>query len=233
VTVREASAVARPGPVRDLALSLPSWSLHLATWGALTLELLFAPLALFGRLRPWLWALMLSMHLSLMVLIDFADLSMGMVMLHLFTFDPAWIKPRPGPADLVFYDGHCGLCHRAVRWILAEDRTGEGFRFAPLEGAAFHDKVPQEQRTELPDSLVVCTEEGRFLTRAAAVRHILQRLGGIWRLLGWASRPVPEVILDRLYDGLARIRYRLFRKPPDQCPLLPPQLRARFELDDK
>ena len=27
--------------------------------------------------------------------IDFADLSLGMVMLHLFTFDPAWIRRRP------------------------------------------------------------------------------------------------------------------------------------------
>jgi hypothetical protein len=29
----------------------------------------------------------LAMHVGLIVLIDFADLSLGMVMLHLFTFD--------------------------------------------------------------------------------------------------------------------------------------------------
>ncbi len=58
-------------------------------------ELLFAPLALSRRLRPFLWAGMLAMHLGLMALIDFADLSFGMVILHLFTFDPGWIRPAP------------------------------------------------------------------------------------------------------------------------------------------
>ena len=62
--------------------------------GALALELLYAPLALFRRVRPWIWLAMLAMHLGLMVLIDFADLSFMMVILHLFTFDPAWVRAR-------------------------------------------------------------------------------------------------------------------------------------------
>ncbi len=42
---------------------------------------------------------MLSMHAALLVLVDFADLSLGMVMLHLFTFDPAWLRgARSDPA---------------------------------------------------------------------------------------------------------------------------------------
>jgi hypothetical protein len=49
---------------------------------------------------------MLLMHLGLMVLIDFADLSFMMVILHLFTFDPAWVPRRaPATTDEVFYDG--------------------------------------------------------------------------------------------------------------------------------
>ena len=84
--------LARPGAIRELLLSLPEWLLHVATWGVLGLELSFAPLALVRRLRPWLWLIMLLMHLGLIVVIDFADLSLGMVMLHLFTFDPGWVK---------------------------------------------------------------------------------------------------------------------------------------------
>jgi hypothetical protein len=45
-----------------------------------------------------------------------------MVMLHFFTFDPAWVKPFGAETEMIFYDGHCGLCHRAVRFVLAEDR---------------------------------------------------------------------------------------------------------------
>ena len=29
--------------------------------------------------------------------------------------------------------------------------------------------------------------------------------------------------------AIARVRYRLFRKPTDACPVTPPELRARFE----
>lgn len=221
--------LARPGPLRELVLALPDWLLQMGTWGALAFELSFAPLALLRRLRPVVWSLMLLMHLSLMLLIDFVDLSLGMVMLHFFTFDPAWIKPLAAPSEMVFYDGHCGLCHRAVRLILAEDRSGAAFRFAPLDSDTFRAAVPDENRSKLPDSLVVWTTNGALLTRSAAVRHILHRLGGLWRLLGWLVAPVPAVVLDRVYDGIAHVRYRLFSPPANVCPLLPPNLRSRFE----
>src|SRR5262249_51391468 len=84
--------LARPVGLGETLLSLPAWLLQIGTWFALGLELLFAPLALSRRLRPWLWSLMVVMHLSLIALIDFADLSVGMIMMHLFTFDPGWIR---------------------------------------------------------------------------------------------------------------------------------------------
>jgi hypothetical protein len=87
--------LARPGPVREALRTLPDSVLHLATWGALALELSFAPLALFRRTRPVAWGAMLLMHLGLIVLIDFAELSLGMVLLHLFTCDPAWFQSLP------------------------------------------------------------------------------------------------------------------------------------------
>jgi hypothetical protein len=87
--------LARPGLVHDFTSALPDWLLQVSTWGALGLELLFAPLALLARARPWIWATMLALHLGLIVIIDFTDLSLGMVMLHLFTFDPRWFRRRP------------------------------------------------------------------------------------------------------------------------------------------
>ena len=35
--------------------------------------------------------------------------------------------------------------------------------------------------------------------------------------------------LDRGYDFIARMRSRMFEKPEEACPLLPPDLRARFD----
>ena len=173
---------------------------------------------------------MLLMHFALMAVVNFADLSLGMVMLHLFTFDPAWIRPLVAKIpDLVFYDGHCGLCQRSVRLILAEDSTDAAFRFAPLQGETFQALLPAKERDALPLSLVVRTEQGTLLTRSAAVLHIMRRLGGVWRLLAGLLVLLPARPRDGLYDGVARIRHHLFARPVEACPLMPPQMRARFD----
>jgi hypothetical protein len=83
--------LARPGFLRLCLLALPPAFLKHATWGGLGLEIAFAPLALFRRARPWIWSAMLCLHLGLLLLISFPDLTAGMVLLHLFTFNPAWL----------------------------------------------------------------------------------------------------------------------------------------------
>lgn len=84
--------LARPTPLREMLLGAPDALLELATWGALALEVAFLPLALHARVRPVVWTAMLLMHGGLMLLVDFADLTAGMVILHAFTFDPAWLR---------------------------------------------------------------------------------------------------------------------------------------------
>lgn len=87
-----ANPLARPGVVRDVFASLPGGLLALGTWGGVALELLYAPLALIRFMRPVLWTSIVAMHVTLMLLIDFPDLSQGMLLLHAFTFDPAWLR---------------------------------------------------------------------------------------------------------------------------------------------
>jgi predicted DCC family thiol-disulfide oxidoreductase YuxK len=130
---------------------------------------------------------------------------------------------------MIFYDGACGLCHRTVRFAIARDRDGRHFRFAALGGEAFRRLVPAALRAGLPDSIAVLTPDGRLLARSAAVIHILERIGGPWRLPGGLLALVPHRLRDMGYDGIARVRHRLFRKPTDACPVTPPELRARFE----
>ena len=138
--------------------------------------------------------------------------------------------PRAGPSaghSLIFYDGTCGLCHRAVRFALARDTDGSRFRFAPLDSEAFRRRVPDA--AGLPDSMVVLTPEGALLARSAGVIHILERAGGLWWLLARLCRMVPSRLRDALYDNVAAVRYKLFRRPAESCPVTPPDLRSRFE----
>lgn len=220
--------LARPEGLRQVVLALPSGVLRLLTWGGLGLELLFAPLALIRGVRPWLWGAMVLMHLALVCVIDFADLSIGMLMLHLLTFDPAWVPPlRRGHSDTVFYDGHCGLCHGTIRWLLAEDGAG-ALHYAPLQSAAFAKVVPEEQRQNLPDSVAVVLDTGALLTRSTGIIYLLKRLGGLWRVLGWGLGLIPAVVRDLVYRGVAASRHAIFKAPEAVCPILPVHLRERF-----
>jgi len=130
---------------------------------------------------------------------------------------------------MMFYDGHCGLCHRAVRFVLAEDREGKLFRFAPLQGETFQRLVALEQRKTLPDSVVVMTTDGRLLVRSEAFLHILRRLGGAWKVLAMVLGVAPRGWCDLVYDFVARVRFRVFGRREDLCPVMPPELRARFD----
>jgi predicted DCC family thiol-disulfide oxidoreductase YuxK len=130
---------------------------------------------------------------------------------------------------MVFYDAACGLCHRTVRFAIARDRDGRHFRFAALDSEAFRRLVPEALRAGLPDSIVVLAPGGTPLARTAAVLHILERIGGPWRVTGRVLALVPQGIRDLGYNGIARARHRLFRRPTDACPVRPPELRARFE----
>jgi predicted DCC family thiol-disulfide oxidoreductase YuxK len=139
------------------------------------------------------------------------------------------VAPLAQPPELLFYDGHCGLCHRAVKFVLQHDRTGSALRFAPLQGETFASRVPAEQRVGLPDSMVVQTLDGSLLVRSDAWVHILQRLGGGWKFLGTVVGMIPRPLRDAAYDFIARIRFRVFGRRDDLCPIVPPALRARFD----
>jgi hypothetical protein len=108
-----------PGWLRDALLALPAGALHVASWAALALELTFLPLAVLPRLRRWLWAAMLGMHLTLIALVAFADLSFGMVVFHLFVADPAWWR-EPGLASSLLLRS---LAANSAEYIVEEIAT--------------------------------------------------------------------------------------------------------------
>jgi predicted DCC family thiol-disulfide oxidoreductase YuxK len=131
--------------------------------------------------------------------------------------------------DFLFYDGHCALCHGAVKFVLKRDRSGNAFRFAPLEGTTFRSRIAPQKRAGLPDSIVVLTSEGTLLVRSAAFLHILRRLGGVWRFWAGLLAVIPRPLRDWAYDSIARIRYRVFGTRADWCPVIGPELRRRFD----
>lgn len=224
--------LARPGFFRDVLLAFPDWAIALVTWSVLAAEIAFLPLALFRRGRVVAWSVMLVMHVGIVLLIDFADLTAGMVMLHLFTFDPDWLPVRrDARTPVLLYDGECGLCNAVVRFLLREDAAGR-LRFAPLQSAAAQAYL---RARGLPttdfDSLVFAPdweqpERGTPLLRTSGALAAADEIGGVWRVVSWA-RVVPAAARDLVYKLIARTRYALFGEYRP-TPLPEPEWARRF-----
>jgi predicted DCC family thiol-disulfide oxidoreductase YuxK len=121
--------------------------------------------------------------------------------------------------ETLFYDGHCGLCHGAVKFVLRHDREAV-FRFAPLQGSAFEAMAQ--------DTMVVQTADGQVLLKSDAWIHILRRIG--WRATAAACAVFPKAVRDWMYDRVAAVRFRIWGRREGLCPIIPPELRDRFLL---
>ncbi len=131
---------------------------------------------------------------------------------------------------VLFFDGVCGLCDRAVKFILRRDRE-ERFKFAPLQSDIARDLLlPRNIDPSRLDTVVVVahfeTPREEIYVRSRAALFAISELGGIYALikpLTW----LPSWLLDPLYALVAKVRYRLFGKA-DACMVPTPKERSRF-----
>jgi predicted DCC family thiol-disulfide oxidoreductase YuxK len=133
-----------------------------------------------------------------------------------------------GSQTLLFYDGHCGLCHRAVKFALRHDPDGSRFRFAPLQGTTFRSELSPQAIEGITDSIAVLGVDGSLLQESDAVLVLLKEIGGGWRALGSLLSVVPRFLRDLLYRCIAGTRYHLFDRPEDLCPTVPDRFERRF-----
>jgi predicted DCC family thiol-disulfide oxidoreductase YuxK len=116
---------------------------------------------------------------------------------------------------IIFFDGHCLLCHRAVRYILFYDKRKK-FLFAPLDGQTAKTalKSPVQQ-----DSLILLEnygeERSKVYIEGKAVLRICWLLGGGHLIWGWMVF-LPSFAFDWIYRYMAKRRYQWF--PPTNLP---------------
>ncbi|MDH3623183.1 MAG: DCC1-like thiol-disulfide oxidoreductase family protein [Myxococcales bacterium] len=129
------------------------------------------------------------------------------------------------PSRLVFYDGVCAMCNGIVKWMLRIDTAGM-FRFASLQSETAdqarkaHPGIPSELET------MVYLRDGEVFLRSRGAFEAMREVSYPWKALSWL-RVFPVWLTDFFYGILAKYRYRVFGKY-DQCPLPPPEDRARF-----
>jgi predicted DCC family thiol-disulfide oxidoreductase YuxK len=130
----------------------------------------------------------------------------------------------------VLYDGVCGLCNRLVRFLLRFDRR-DRFRFAPLQ-SEFSAAALRKHGIDPADlnSVTLIGDYGlgseRAYSKSDAIVFASRELGGIWRL-GRLGAMLPKTFRDRVYELVARNRYRMFGRY-QSCPVPKPEERAKF-----
>jgi predicted DCC family thiol-disulfide oxidoreductase YuxK len=132
---------------------------------------------------------------------------------------------------ILLYDGVCGLCNRAVQFILRHDWKGS-FRFASLQ-SEFAKRVLERHgvRAADLDTVYVVENSGAvdesLLARSDAALFVLRELGGFWRLGAWFLQWLPRGFRYWGYAFVARNRYRVFGRY-ESCPIPSERDRARF-----
>jgi predicted DCC family thiol-disulfide oxidoreductase YuxK len=145
---------------------------------------------------------------------------------------------------LVVFDGECGFCNGAIRWLLKRDRN-DRLRFAPssdpavAEILASHGYYPADDPRKIgkasvdkpTDTILVLREVGTpvedLLVRSNAILACLKALPQPWRIWATLLRLFPRPIRESAYRFVAANRYRLAGRY-DVCPMPTPTERAHF-----
>ena len=127
----------------------------------------------------------------------------------------------------MLYDGLCGLCSRAVRFIARHDGRAR-FRFAALQSDVAQALLvgAGDLPRLLPDSVILVEAGGAVRVESDAALRIVAGLDGPVRHLA-RLRVVPRPLRDAVYRLVARTRYRIFGRY-EVCEIPAPWLRERF-----
>jgi len=134
---------------------------------------------------------------------------------------PKFADDRP----VIVFDGHCVLCSRSAQFVLRHDKRGT-FRLlaaqTPLGRALYvHYRLDPHNYESM-----ILIADGVPALKSSAVIGIAQGLGPPWSLAA-ALRALPRTWRDRLYDVLARNRFRMFGRRAT-CYLPDPRDADRF-----
>jgi predicted DCC family thiol-disulfide oxidoreductase YuxK len=126
---------------------------------------------------------------------------------------------------VILFDGVCNYCNSMVNFVLRQDKK-QSIRFATLQSPIAQTLLEQYG---LPkddfDSFVFIENNQAYLQSTAALK-VMHHLPWYWK---WTKAfwIVPRFARDRVYNFIARHRYRWFGKK-ESCMIPTPEIRNRF-----
>ena len=128
------------------------------------------------------------------------------------------------PDGTILFDGVCVLCSRFFKVVAARDHAIR-FRFLPIQdsyGRELAASLGIDPDAPATNALIL---GGHVFTRSDSAIEVFRHLP-FWRWI-IILRAIPRPIRDRLYDLVARNRYRLFGRTAT-CMIPSPDLRRHL-----
>ena len=115
---------------------------------------------------------------------------------------------------IIVFDGVCNFCNVFVDFVIGHDPQGK-FKFGTLQSGQGQEILTRLGLDTEDFETFLLLEQGQVFTKSTAALKIAKCLTGPWPLLTMFLI-VPPSIRDRLYDFIARRRYRWMGKR-DTC----------------
>ena len=122
--------------------------------------------------------------------------------------------------NVIYYDGDCGLCHLAVRFILRVD-SKNNFYFSPLSNLDINLKNINS---------IILKRGNKVFYEGMAIIMIFENIDNNWNYLAKVLKLVPINLLDAAYRWVSRNRARVSVKKVSSCPIVPSYYQKRFIL---
>lgn len=133
----------------------------------------------------------------------------------------------PQHNKIILYDGLCNLCNASVQFIIKRD-SKDVFRFVSLQSNLGQQIVQHlELDTQKVDSILLYNSvQNTYFYKSEAVFEIVKSSGGIFYCL-LIFRLIPIAITNKIYDFIARNRYRWFGEKKS-CLVPTKELESKF-----
>ena len=122
--------------------------------------------------------------------------------------------------NVIYYDGECGLCHLAVRFILRVDSKSK-FYFSPLSNL--------DNNLKNIDSIIL-KKGNKVFYEGQAIIMIFENIDNNWNYLAKVLKLIPINALDTVYRWVSRNRAKVSLKKVSSCPIVPSSYQKRFIL---
>ena len=120
--------------------------------------------------------------------------------------------------NIIYYDGECGLCHMAVKFILKVDSKNK-FYFSPLSNF--------DNNLKNIDSIILKSGDKVFY-ESQAIIMVFENIDNNWNYLAKVLKIFPINVLDIAYRWVSRNRTKISVKEVSSCPIVPDYYKKRF-----